>query len=58
MDTFLPDGFNEIFEMATKELTTEARIRAVLAAYDRALGDAYTHLPSYLHAAIEGLRRA
>lgn len=57
MDTFLPQGFNEIFGMATERLTTDARIKAVLIAYDKALADPNVVLPSYLHATLEGLRR-
>ena len=57
MDTFLPQGFEEIFKSATKNLVTDARIKAVLIAYDQALADPKFVAPSYLHAAIEGLRR-
>jgi hypothetical protein len=48
MDTFLPEGFNEIFN---------TRIRAVLVAYAKALEDPKFVCPSHLHAALEGLRR-
>ena len=54
---FLPSGFSEIFGMATERLTTDARIRAVLIAYDKAREDPKTVLPSYLTATLEGLRR-
>ena len=56
-DPFLPVGFSEIFGMATKKLTTEARIKCVLMAYDKALEDPKVVMPSSLHAAIEALRR-
>lgn len=56
-DPFLPVGFNEIFNRATKELLTDARIKAVLVAYDSALGDPKAVIPTALHAALEGLRR-
>ncbi len=56
-DPFLPVGFAEIFETATEKLTTDARVRCVLIAYDQALQDKKAVLPSYLHAALEGLRR-
>jgi hypothetical protein len=56
-DPFLPVGFSEIFGMATKNLTTEARIKAVLLAYDKALADPKVVLPTYMHCALEALRR-
>ena len=56
-DPFLPVGFSEIFGMATERLTTEARVRAVLIAYDTAIKDPKTVIPSYLTATLEGLRR-
>ena len=56
-DPFLPTGFKEIFGMATERLTTEARVKCVLIAYDKALEDPKVVMPSSLHAAIEALRR-
>ena len=56
-DPFMPVGFSEIFETATKRMTLEARIKCVLLAYDAALEDKTTKLPTPLHAAIEALRR-
>jgi hypothetical protein len=58
MDTFLPKGFDQIFETATKNMVNDARIKAVLIAYDAALADPKANIPTSLHAAIEGLRRA
>ena len=57
MDTYLPKDFAEMFDKATARLTQDARIMAVLAAYDRALEDKSTHIPTTLHAAIEALRK-
>ena len=56
-DPFLPVGFNEIFKTATDKMLTESRIKCVLIAYDQALSDPKATLPTYLHAALEGLRR-
>ncbi len=56
-DPFLPVGFMEIFDTATKKMTSEARIKCVLLAYDQAMQDKTTKIPTALHAAIEALRR-
>jgi len=55
MDSYLPTGFAQIFETATKTLQTEARVKAVLAAYDKALAE-NVQMPSYLHCVLESLR--
>ena len=57
MDTFLPQGFDEIFQTATKGMITDARIKCVIIAYESALADPKVVLPTYLHAALEGLKR-
>ena len=57
MDSFLPAGFDKIFEGAKKTMLTDARVRAVIIAYEQALADPKFVAPSYLHAALEGLRR-
>jgi hypothetical protein len=57
MDTFLPQGFEEIFKGATDKMVTDARVKCVLVAYEKALNDPKFIAPSYLHAALEGLRR-
>lgn len=57
MDTFLPQGFNEIFKGATEKLLTDARVKCVLVAYEQALEDPKTVIPTALHAAIEALRK-
>ena len=57
MDSFLPAGFAEIFETATKNMTNEARIKVLLIAYDEAVQDPKALIPTKLHAAIEALRR-
>ena len=57
MDSFLPAGFAQIFETATKEMVQQARIRCVIIAYEKALQDPKVVMPSSLHAAIEALRR-
>ena len=36
-------------------MVEQRKIQAVLAAYDKALGDAHARLPTYLHAAISAL---
>lgn len=57
MDAYLPEGFAQIFNAATEQMTTSARIQAVLLAYERALEDPKFVCPSHLHAALEALRR-
>lgn len=57
MDTFLPQGFDEIFKGATDKLVTDARVKCVIVAYEQALKDPKTLMPTTLHAAIEALRR-
>jgi len=57
MDTFLPQGFDEIFQGATKGMITDTHIKCVLIAYEKALADPKAVLPTYLHAALEGLKR-
>jgi len=58
MDSILPADFKEAFEAATKTLVREGRIKAVIAAYEKALEDPKFVAPTALHAAIEALRRS
>jgi hypothetical protein len=55
-DPFMPVGFDEIFRTATDKMLTDARVRCVQIAYEKALAEDAV-LPSYLHAALCGLRR-
>jgi hypothetical protein len=55
-DPFMPVGFDEIFRTATAKMVTEARVKAVLLAYERAMTE-NAQLPTYLVATLEGLRR-
>ena len=57
MDYYIPAAFDEILRGATKTIVTDGRIRALLVAYDQALADPKTKIPTVLHAAIEALRR-
>jgi len=50
-------SFDESFKNATAQLVMGSRVRAVLAAYEKALEDPKFVAPSFLHAAIEALRR-
>lgn len=45
------EGINAGYDLQQKKLD------AVLTAYDRALGDPKANIPTYLHAAIEGVRQ-
>jgi len=57
MDSYIPAAFDEILRGATKTIVTDGRIRAVILAYEKALQDPKFVAPSFLHAAIEALRR-
>lgn len=59
MDTYesITNGWTEMFDQAHKSIVTDGRIMAVLVAYEQALADPKFVAPSYLHAALEGLRR-
>lgn len=51
------DPIREILDAAVDKLLTENRLRAILAAYERAKSDPQTKLPSYFMAALEAARR-
>lgn len=60
MDSYLPKDFDLgrfMFAAAHAGITTDARIKCVLIAYEKALEDPKAAIPTALHAAIEGLRR-
>lgn len=62
MDTYqnLPPDFDLgrfMFDAANKGLLMDARIRCVVLAYEKALADPKVVMPSYLHCALESLRR-
>ena len=46
-----------ILQQPRRELSERERLQAIIAAYDRALADPKTVIPTLLHAAIEAARR-
>ena len=57
MDTYLPTDFAVMFKEATERMTQDARVRALLIAYDEALKDEKVVIPTSLHVVIEALRK-
>lgn len=52
-----PDLGRYLFDEAHKQLLIKNRIQAVISAYEKALEDPNAKLPTYLHGAIEALRK-